>query len=129
MRKIIGLSAATVILALVLTFALAAVAWAASPQDIYRDYATNHSKQNIEKYSTPDLQAYLGDTAVHMYENGENPSVVTDLDDVVTGILNERTQDTRGSFPLTGAELLFVVLGALALVAGGYRLRRAVGRG
>jgi len=99
------------------------------PADIYQDYATNHSKQNIEKYSTADLQAYLGDVAIHMYENGENPSVVADLDAVVTAILNERTQDTRGTFPFTGAELLVVVLGALALVAGGYGLRRAVGRG
>lgn len=129
MRKVIVLLVAALMLALVFTFMLAAVAWAASPHDIYQNYATNHSKQNIEKYSTADLRAYLGDAAIAMYENGENPSVVADLNTLVTGILNEKSQGrTRDGFPFTGAELLVVVLGALALVAGGYALRRATSR-
>ena len=129
MKRVVLLLVAVLTLVLVFTLMLAAVAWAASPQDIYQDYATNHSKQNIEKYSTADLQGYLGDAAIAMYENGENPSIVADLNTLVKGILTAKRQGTRSSFPFTGADLPVVVLGALALVAGGYGLRRVVGRG
>ena len=128
MRKVIVLLVAALMLALVFTFMLAAVAWAASPHDIYQNYATNHSKQNIEKYSTAGLQAYLGDAAIAMYENGENPSVVADLNTLVTGILNAKSHSSRGAFPFTGSELLVGFLGALALIAGGYGLRRVASR-
>ena len=127
-RKVIVLLVAALMLALVFTFMLAAVAWAASPHDIYQNYATNHSKQNIEKYSTADLRAYLGDAAIAMYENGENPSVVADLNTLVTGILNQRSKGGHSTFPFTGSEPLVLVLGALGLICGGYVLRRVATR-
>jgi hypothetical protein len=115
MRKAIVLLVAALILALVFTVMLTAVAWAASPHDIYQDYANNHSKQNIEKYPTAELQAYLGDAAIAMYENGENPSIVTDLNALVTGILSQRSPGGHSTFPF-------------GLICGGYVLRRATSR-
>ena len=119
MRKAILLLVTT----LVLVLALGAVAWAASPKDIYDNYVgLGQGKQLTVYFSTADLRAYLGDAATIEYSN---PTKLADLNLLVQQTLSQRSQGGHSTFPFTGADLLVVVLGALALVGGGYVLRRA----
>ncbi len=103
-----------IVLAAVIVFALCGTAFAASPQDIYNDYAA-HGKLT-QTYSTADLKAYLADATVHQYGT---PSVVAGLDALVKSILAD-----RGVFPFTGYEWMLGIAAAFVLVAGGLTLRR-----
>ena len=121
MRKAILLLVTT----LVLVLALGAVAWAASPKDIYDNYVgPGHGKQLTVYFSTPDLRAYLGDAPTIVYAN---PSTLADLNLLVQQLLNQRGKGTK-TFPFTGGEPLVLVLGALGLICGGYVLRRVASR-
>jgi hypothetical protein len=99
--------------AVLLFFALTGVVLAATPQDIYNDYAQHH--QLTAKYTDAELQAYLDDATIHQY--GE-PSVIAGLDQLVKSVLN------RSEFPATGAKLGLIAVIAVVLIAGGFVLRR-----
>lgn len=112
MRKAVLLVVAVVFLVL----AFSSVALAASPQEIYNDYAQDQKLDGT--YTDAELQAYLNDAAVRGYGNA---GVITALDALVTGMLSD---DDRGTFPFTGAELALVAMGAIALIGGGAGIRR-----
>jgi hypothetical protein len=109
-----------VIAVVFLVLGLSAVALAATPQDIYNDYADNQTLDGT--YTTAELQAYLADPWVDQYGD---PTVVTVLDGIVAGLVsNPSDDDGRGEFPFTGVELTLMALAALALVGGGVGLTR-----
>jgi hypothetical protein len=99
--------------AMLLFFAITGVVLAATPQDIYNDYAKNGHLTGT--YTDQELQAYLNDAAIHQYGN---PTVVDDLDQLVKGMLS------RSEFPFTGAQLALIAVIAVVLIAGGFALRR-----
>lgn len=99
--------------ALVVFFALTGIVLAATPQDIYNDYADNHTLNGT--YTQAELQAYLNDATIHEYGN---PTIVSDLDRVVNEMLN------RNEFPFTGAQLALIAVIAVVLIAAGFTLRR-----
>ena len=63
MRRVLLL----LLLAAALTLAVAAVALAATPQDVYNDYLQHGALTG--NYSASDLQGYLGDAGVRQYGN------------------------------------------------------------
>jgi hypothetical protein len=106
--------------ALVLVLSLTGVALAATPQDIYDDYtgADGSAAGSLEgTYTDEELQAYLDDPLIDQYGD---PQIVSELDALVTQML----RDNQDEFPMTGAQLAFIGIGALALVGVGLGLRR-----
>ncbi|MCL5734670.1 MAG: hypothetical protein M1274_03625 [Actinobacteria bacterium] len=98
---------------LAVTLLMTTVALAASPQDIYKDYADNGKLDN--SYTDAELRAYLNDATLHMYENA---TTINRLDNLVNETL------TRETFPFTGFQLMIAGIVAVALVGGGVTLRR-----
>lgn len=96
-----------------ITLLMTTVALAATPQNIYDDYADN-GKLN-KTYTDAELSAYLNDATLHMYGN---PTIIGRLDDLVNDLL------TRDEFPFTGFQMMFAGIAAVALVGGGIALRR-----
>lgn len=90
------------------------VALAATPQDIYDDYADNGKLDTT--YSQEDLQAYLNDPVFSQYGD---PGITSGLDETVSSQVT-----TRSSFPFTGFQLLIIALAAVVLIALGFVLRR-----
>lgn len=111
-----GKVALLVVAVIVLVLALSSVALAATPQDIYNDYAQNGKLTGT--YTNAELEAYLSDAAVHQYGD---PQILAALDALVQQML---TGQERETFPFTGAELVGIFLGAVALAGGGFALRR-----
>ena len=110
-----------VILALAVVFvvlALSSVAQAATPQDIYKDYAADHKLDGT--YTTAELQAVLGDAWLAQYGD---PTILNALD----GIVNDMLAEGHGQFPFTGAPLALVALITIGLVGAGVGIRR-IGR-
>lgn len=99
---------------LLITLLMTSTALAATPQDIYDDYAADGQLDGT--YTPDELQAYLNDATVHQYGD---PSVLTPLDKLVVELL--RGRDT---FPFTGFQLLIAVAVVVVLVGGGFALRR-----
>jgi len=104
-----------IVLAGLLTLGLAGIASAATPWEIYDDYAADGDLDGT--YSDADLQAYLDDPLVDQYGD---PATVAELDALVTSML----EDDQNDFPMTGAELALMALGAIALVGVGFGIRR-----
>ena len=106
----------TLVLA-VMVMAFSGVALAATPMDIYEDYADNSKLDGT--YTDAELQAYLGDATLAQYP----PSAATkaELDTLVKSLLNRE----RGEFPFTGMEMALLLVGAVVLVGGGVALRRS----
>lgn len=98
---------------LAITLLMTTVALAASPQDIFNDYADNGKLD--QSYTDAELRAYLNDATLHMYEN---PTTINRLDNVVNSLL------TRETFPFTGFQLMIAGIVAVVLVGGGVALRR-----
>ena len=116
MRRLVMLVVAVV----VLTLALSGVALAASPQDVYDDYAQNGKLTG--KYTQAELQAYLNDAAVHQYGA---PGVVAELDAIVKDLIADmREEEGREDFPFTGAPVLAGMMAAATLIGAGVGLRR-----
>jgi hypothetical protein len=113
-------SAIIALLAVAFCLLWVAVAYAATPQDIYNDYVANGKLTGT--YTEAELQAYLNDATVHQYGD---PGRITGLDTLVRKSL---TTEQRQTFPFTGAQMLAVALGGLALVSGGVALRRTAKR-
>jgi len=92
------------------------VALAATPQDIYNDYADNGKLD--QTYTNAELRAYLNDATSGQYADAATKG---ELDTLVTSMLNK----DRGEFPFTGMEAALLLLGAVVLVGAGVALRRA----
>jgi hypothetical protein len=104
-----------------LVLAFSGIALAATPQDIYYDYAADQKLDGT--YTNAELQAYLADPWVDQYGD---PAVITLLDGVVAGLIASPSDDgdNRGEFPFTGAQFALLALAAVALVGGGVGLSR-----
>ena len=103
---------ALILLAMVfITLALAPVALAATPQDIYNDYIDNGKLD--QKYTEAELQAYLNDATLHQYGH---PTAVDALDQIVRELI-------RSEFPFTGFQIAIAAIVAIALIGGGFALR------
>jgi len=98
---------------LVIGLMMTSVALAATPQDIYNDFADNSKLDN--HYSDTELQAYLNDAYLHQYGN---PSITGPLDNLVTDMTS------RSTFPFTGFQLMIAGIVAVVLIGGGIALRR-----
>jgi hypothetical protein len=98
---------------LAITLLMTTVALAATPQDIYDDYADNGKLDKT--YTDAELRAYLNDASLHQYGK---PTIIDRLDDLVNDML------TRDEFPFTGFQLMIAGIVAVALVGGGIALRR-----
>jgi len=99
---------------LVVTLLVTSAAFAATPQDIYDDYATDSQLNGT--YTPDELQAYLNDATVHQYGD---PNVLTPLDKLVVELLRGRQ-----TFPFTGFQLLVALAVVVVLIGGGFALRR-----
>ena len=109
MKRALFLAGAVVLL----FFALSGVALAATPQDIYDDYAQDGQLNGT--YTDEELQAYLNDATLHQYGD---PTILTELDLLVKGMLE------RDEFPFTGAQLALIAVIAVVLIVAGIVLRR-----
>jgi hypothetical protein len=109
-KRLILLGLATVLILLV----VAGVAMAATPQQIYDDFAAN-GPFPAGKYSDADLRAYLNDATIHQYGNS---STISQLDNLANELL------TRETFPFTGFQIMIAGIVAVVLVGGGIALRR-----
>jgi hypothetical protein len=97
---------------------LAPSALAATPQQIYRDYA-QHGRLT-HNYSRSDLQRALRDAALQGY-----PRV--GVQGAVQQALGAQAVKSRGGLPFTGLDLALMTAGGAALLAAGTGLR-ALGR-
>jgi opacity protein-like surface antigen len=99
--------------------ALAApAAIAATPQQIYRDYAANGRIDG--HYSRADLQRALQDASVQGYGK---PTVKPGMKAAIQHALGGGTAGS-GTLPFTGFDLLFMVVGGAGLVGLGAGLRK-----
>ncbi len=110
----------TVALALMVVMALGGVALAATPQDIYNDFADNGKLDST--YTKAELEAYLADATVHQYGDPYNLGVLDTLAKQMTASSGVTT-----TFPFTGLEIALIAFGAVALLGGGLVLRRSAG--
>jgi hypothetical protein len=132
---VVFLSAAAVI--------AASTALAATPQEIYRDYADNGRLDG--QYSPADLERVLENAAVQQYgqpsTGGLPPAVEKEIDDpapapppaaaaggpTASPPGGAAPVQSTGGLPFTGLDLSLIVAGALGLLLLGTALRR-VGR-
>ena len=115
------------------------VAAAATPQQIYRDYADNGHLDG--HYSVSDLQRAYKDAVVQGYggPQGENltPTIKKNLGNYgqessqqsgtegsQAGVTNTPPVQTSDSLPFTGLDLALIVIGGLLLLVFGAGLRR-----
>jgi hypothetical protein len=116
MKKAVLLAVAVV----ALFVAFSGAVFAASPQDIYNDYLADGKLDGV--YTDAELRAYLGDATLDQYGD---PAILTALDGIAQNMLND-TGDTGGhdEFPFTGFQLVLMALVVVALIGGGFGLRR-----
>ncbi len=93
------------------------VALAATPMQIYEDYADNLKLDGV--YTDAELTAYLNDATMAQYP--PNAATKGDLDTLIKTLLTS----SRSEFPFTGMELALLLLGGVVLVGSGFALRRA----
>jgi hypothetical protein len=97
------------LLVVVIVLTMAGIAQAATPQDIYNDWAADGKLDG--HYTDDELRAYLNDATIHQY------GITNDLDIIVRKLL------TREEFPFTGFEMLLAGVAVVVLVGGGVALR------
>lgn len=109
-------------------------ALAASPQEIYRDYADNGRLDG--KYSSSDLDRALSNAVVQAYGNnkqkGLKPAVEKQIKNTNSqtngsqsaGGTSPTAVTTSGGLPFTGLDLSLITLGAFGLILLGAALRR-----
>ena len=115
------------ILGMMVLFALAVstTAFAATPSQIYADYADNNRLDR--QYSDADLQGALNSAVVQGYGR---PTVTPGFRTAVKQQLNEDVAETaqpRSTLPFTGIDLALLTAGAVALLLLGWGFRR-IGR-
>lgn len=112
--------AAVSVLVVLFLVLLAGVAWAATPEEIYNDFAEDGDLDG--DYTVAEIEAVFTDPVILQYGDqavlDELRRVLSEEDEVVEG---------RGVFPFTGAELLLILFGGVGLVAVGLLVRRGVG--
>ena len=117
MRRERFLSAAAAVAAAALVGA--GVAAAATPRQIYNDWADNGRLDGV--YSVRDLQSALSDATLQGYSpGGFSPAVREEIRN--SGTLGEA--ERAGSLPFTGLDLALLAGGAFGLVLIGGGLRR-----
>jgi hypothetical protein len=99
-------------------------AFAATPEDVYRDFADNGRLD--ANYDVADLKAALQDPIVQGYGERE---VVTELRPTIRRQIAAEQQPLeeeveRGGLPFTGLDLALLTAGGLFLLAFGIGLRR-----
>jgi hypothetical protein len=102
----------------------APAALAATPEQIYRDFAEDRSLDG--QYSVRDLEAAQQDPIVQGYPREE---ITTELRPVIARQIAAQEQPLeeaveRGGLPFTGLDLALLTAGALFLLAFGVSLRR-----
>ena len=97
-------------------------AFAASPQEIYQDYADNGRLD--AQYSRADLERAVKDTTLQAYKPTTRPDA-SSLAGTETASERPPITTTRrsSSLPFTGTELGIFTFVGLALVASGFLLR------
>jgi hypothetical protein len=108
-----------------LALAVSSTAVAASPSEIYADYADNGRLD--KNYSDRDLQSALNSAVVQGYGK---PTVTPGFRTEVKQQLSEEvaeTGTTRSTLPFTGVDLALLTAGAVVLLLLGWGFRR-VGR-
>jgi len=118
MKKVILLGAAAALMVLV----LAVPAMAATPTEIYNDYAADGDLDG--DYTDAELRAVLGDAMLQEYSE---QNVLDDLRNLVRQTLagDPGTSGGRTTFPFTGFEIALALLGSVALIGGGVAIRRS----
>lgn len=114
-RRILG----TIAIALLGALIAATAASAASPRQIYRDWADNGRIDG--NYSERDLQSALRDTTVQGYGAGGFAPAVRERMSARQGLGEARRS---GTLPFTGLDLALLVGGAVFLLLLGGGLRR-----
>ncbi|MHB1342840.1 MAG: hypothetical protein ACYCX3_00575 [Thermoleophilia bacterium] len=108
---VVGVGAA---LTMLFVMVLMGTALAATPQDIYNDFAQDGKLDG--SYTQAELDAALTDPTLAQYGD---PSVLDRLKTLIRSSGTDRTV-----FPFTGAEMLAILGGGVALVLLGLFLRR-----
>jgi hypothetical protein len=111
-------------LVVVLALAVCSTVGAATPSQIYADYADNHRLDKA--YSNSDLQAALRSAVVQGYGA---PTVTPGFRTEVKQQLNEEQAVAKPSatLPFTGVDLALLTAGAVVLLLLGWGFRR-IGR-
>ncbi len=111
-------------LLVMLALAVCSTAGAASPSQIYADYADNHRRDGA--YSNSDLRAALNSAVVQGYGA---PTVTPGFRTEVKQQLSEEKAVAKPSatLPFTGVDLALLTAGAIALLLLGWGFRR-IGR-
>jgi hypothetical protein len=102
------------IMAVLVALLAGGTAWAATPQEIYDDFAADLDLDGT--YTDAELQAVLTDPTLAQYGD---PDIIKKLTDLIS-----RGDASRDVFPFTGAQMLLILGGGLLLVALGVVLRR-----
>jgi hypothetical protein len=104
-------------------------AFAATPQQIYRDYADNGRLDG--HYSKADLSRALKDAVIQGYgkpttNKGIVPAIVTQKNKGTGGVAGASLPAAKkqGSLPFTGADLALMTVGGFSLLLLGGALRR-----
>jgi hypothetical protein len=112
MRRVLTVAAATAAVALV----IASLASAATPTQIYRDYADNGHLDR--QYSRDDVNRALRDAVLQGYGDGNvQPGLQQELG-------RAGAAGVKGGLPFTGLDLTLMVVGGTALLITGAGLRR-----
>lgn len=99
---------------------LAGTALAATPQEIYNDFADNGVLDG--NYTTAEIEAVFTDPVVIQYGD---QATLDALRDYLTA--EDEVVESRSVFPFTGSELMLILFGGVALVGVGLLVRRGVG--
>jgi uncharacterized surface anchored protein len=102
-------------------------AFAATPQQIYKDYQDGRLDGH---YSKADLSRALKDAVIQGYKkptsNGIVPAIKTQVNKSTGGVAGASLPAVKqqGSLPFTGADLALMTVGGLSLLLLGGALRR-----
>jgi hypothetical protein len=102
-------------------------AFAATPQQIYKDYQDGRLDGH---YSKADLSRALKDAVIQGYKkptsNGIVPAIKTQVNKSTGGVAGASLPAAKqqGSLPFTGADLALMTVGGLSLLLLGGALRR-----
>jgi hypothetical protein len=107
------------LMGLLAVLASASAAMAATPQDVYRDFAADGELN--ASYPRSVLEATLQDASLQEYAVAE---VAQQLKPEIQRVLGaEEEQQAGGALPFTGSELALFTLVGMALLGGGLLLR------
>jgi hypothetical protein len=113
------------LIAVIAVFAFTAVAYAASPTDIYNAYIANPSGFNPGAYTTAEWQAFLAATNDAAFVQYKSPEAIAHLTAVAHAQISKAGGETsETTFPFTGFEMVMTLLGGMALVGSGLLIRK-----